>query len=596
MQQFKNLKKKFSFVKASVALMAVMVGCDKTTLVTSITINPLEDVRVEVGKTTSLSAIVLPDNATNKNVTWSSGNTGIATVNAQTGVVTGVGAGTATIRATAADDGGASASKNVTVTPLPALTVSLTTHNFAANGGISPTISITSNQPWTVSSSATWLTTSSTSGSNNGVFTMTATANTSSSSRSATVTVTGGVITRTIDITQSPQTSWNIGHPGNSANVTASLSGNTLTISGIGQMVYFSSSSAPWRSAGRHNDITTVVIQSGVTNIGNNAFNGCEMLSTATIGASVQTIGSSAFNQCRALTSISIPNSVTSIGTSAFANCSSLATVTIENGPTTLSFSYSAFSGSNNIQTVHLGRNLSNATLTTGAALFSGKTRISTLTIGNNVTSIGSSLFYGCSGLTSPVTIPNSVEEIGASAFRDCEQLRTVNIGNNVKTIGNNAFQNCRALTAISIPNSVTSIEWRAFANCSSLATVTIENGPTTLSFDWTSFEGSNNIQTVHLGRNLSNATLQTGAALFSGKTRISTLTIGNNVTSMGNSLFYGCSGLTRITSNPTNPPTIQSDTFNGVTRNIPVYVPRNNVTNYRNAQHWNQFTNFQGM
>gem|GEM_PF-6529064 len=106
---------------AAIMLMAVMTGCrpdePKTISVTSITISPSGDVSVEVGKTTTLSATIAPSDATNKAVTWSSGNTNIATVDAQTGVITGVSAGTVTIHATAADGSGVVVTKSVTVVP-----------------------------------------------------------------------------------------------------------------------------------------------------------------------------------------------------------------------------------------------------------------------------------------------------------------------------------------------------------------------------------------------------------------------------------------------------------------------------------------------
>ncbi|MCL2651326.1 MAG: InlB B-repeat-containing protein [Candidatus Azobacteroides sp.] len=82
------------------------------------------------------------------------------------------------------------------------LTVSLTNYNFVASGGASSAITVTSNQSWMVSSNASWLTVSPTSGSNNGSFTMTAQPNTSTSSRSAIVTVTGGGKQQQISITQ----------------------------------------------------------------------------------------------------------------------------------------------------------------------------------------------------------------------------------------------------------------------------------------------------------------------------------------------------------------------------------------------------------
>ncbi|MDR0810714.1 MAG: leucine-rich repeat protein [Paludibacter sp.] len=88
------------------------------------------------------------------------------------------------------------------------LTVSPASYNFTASGGTSSAITVTSNQSWTVSDNASWLTTSRTSGSNNNTFTMTATANTGTSSRSATVTVSvsGGGITRPVSVTQAGTT------------------------------------------------------------------------------------------------------------------------------------------------------------------------------------------------------------------------------------------------------------------------------------------------------------------------------------------------------------------------------------------------------
>ena len=70
------------------------------------------------------------------------------------------------------------------------------------------------------------------------------------------------------------------------------------------------------------------------------------------------------------------------------------------------------------------------------------------MTIGNSVTSIGSSAFKNCYGLTS-ITIPNSVTSIGFSAFDKCEGLRSVTIGNSVTSIGYSAFEFCSGLNLI---------------------------------------------------------------------------------------------------------------------------------------------------
>ena len=98
----------------------------------------------------------------------------------------------------------------------------------------------------------------------------------------------------------------------------------------------------------------------------------------------------------------------------------------------------------------------------------------------------------------------------------------------------------------------------------------------------------------MHLGRNLSYTTTSTSYAPFSGKTRLSTLIIGNDVTTIGAYLFNGCTDLTQITSHPTTPPTIQSNTFTGVNKSIPVYINCNYQTAYQSAQYWKDFTNYQ--
>jgi len=112
--------KKILFMTAAAVLMAVLTACpnvDSTEKrVTGITISPAGAVSVAVGGTTTLTAAVTPADAANQTITWSSNNTGRATVNASTGVVTGVSAGAVTIRASAADGSGVFANKDITVT------------------------------------------------------------------------------------------------------------------------------------------------------------------------------------------------------------------------------------------------------------------------------------------------------------------------------------------------------------------------------------------------------------------------------------------------------------------------------------------------
>jgi hypothetical protein len=121
---------------------------------------------------------------------------------------------------------------------------------------------------------------------------------------------------------------WNCGDPNvnKGKNVTATLSNDTLTISGKGAMM----EGRPWVC------IRTVIINDGVTSIGSMAFFGCTRLTSITIPNSVTSIGDMAFYICQNLTSITIPNSVTSIGDKAFFGCRNLTSITIPNSITTI--------------------------------------------------------------------------------------------------------------------------------------------------------------------------------------------------------------------------------------------------------------------
>ena len=248
------------------------------------------------------------------------------------------------------------------------------------------------------------------------------------------------------------------------ANLTWNLTDGVLTISGTGNMYDYSVYSyfeIPWiKSMGT---IGRIVIENGVTSIGNWAFFSCGDLTSATIGNSVTSIGEGAFSGCSSLTSITIPNSVTSIGMYAFHACSSLPiiedvryadTYLIEAVDTSLS-TYTIKDGTKWIGSLAFFEcssltsvNIPNSVTSIGESAFLGCSSLTSVTIGNGVTSIGEGAFYGCSSLTS-VTIPNSVTSIGGDAFYGCSGLKNLILGANLKTIETNAFKDCSVLETI---------------------------------------------------------------------------------------------------------------------------------------------------
>ena len=111
-------------------------------------------------------------------------------------------------------------------------------------------------------------------------------------------------------------------------NIIATYNNRTLTISGTGEMKnwIYNNTTLPWFCI--IDDITCVIIESGVTTIGNYAFLGCPSLTSVTIPNSITAIGEGSFFLCGNLPSIIIPSSVTTIGNKAFSYCGSLTSIT----------------------------------------------------------------------------------------------------------------------------------------------------------------------------------------------------------------------------------------------------------------------------
>ena len=291
--------------------------------------------------------------------------------------------------------------------------------------------------------------------------------------------------------------------------------------------------------------LTSITIPNSVTSLGDYVFSGCSSLTSVTIPNSVTNIGENVFEDCRGLTSITIPNSVTSIGNNAFQGCSGLTSVTIPNS--VINIEDCVFLDCSGLTSI----TIPNSVTSIGTSAFSGCSGLTSITVPNSVTNIGNSAFSGCSGLTS-ITVPNSVTSIGTSTFSGCSGLTNVTIPYSVTSIGSRAFFGCSSLTSIIIPNSVTSIGSNAFEGCRNLRTIKVEDGNST-------YDSRNNcnaiIETASntlivgcMNTTIPNSVTSIGNSAFSGCSGLTSITIPNSVTDIGDYAFYGCSGLISIT------------------------------------------------
>lgn len=236
----------------------------------------------------------------------------------------------------------------------------------------------------------------------------------------------------------------------------------TLTISGTGAMTdYTKSGVAPWNKD--YEEIRFVVIENGVTTIGEYAFENCTLLESVAISDSVEKIGKYAFSGCSALKRISLPDSIAQIGNCAF-RASGLEAVKIPEGVTLLG--EGMFARCPNLQTVELPSTLQ--TIRENAFIGSGLNKI---VLPENLKYIGHECFYECTNLEE-IKIPDSVTTLDYSVFEGCSNLKKVTLSKGLKRISQTMFAMCHNLTEITIPDNITYIGEGAFFQCKKLKDV----------------------------------------------------------------------------------------------------------------------------
>lgn len=269
--------------------------------------------------------------------------------------------------------------------------------------------------------------------------------------------------------------------------------------------------------------LTEVVIKDGVTEIGNQTFQGCTGLTNVTIPDSVQKIGAWAFYLCGGLKNVDIPANV-EIGNSSFRQ-SGLEQVTVSGG------SVGQYAFHRNVSLKKIDINCE----TIGDEAFSGCDSLTDITLGSSVKILGDKVFYTCKNLEN-VEIPSTVTDIGEKTFYSCPKLKEAVI--KAGTVKKDTLYNCQALTTLIISDNATlDASFTAGYSKSTLNTVKIGKG----AIGDSAFSNCTNLTTVELGDGVTSI----GTSAFIRCTQLPSITIGSGVTSIGKNAFNGCAALT---------------------------------------------------
>lgn len=300
--------------------------------------------------------------------------------------------------------------------------------------------------------------------------------------------------------------------------VTYTYENGTLTFRGTGAIEKQTDGEEnPWRSY--KDTATDLVIEVGITEIGDSAFSGFTKLQKISFPKGLKLLGDNCFEKCSSLTSVDIPRRVTTWRDYCFKDCTSLTSVSI-------------------------GRVLQEDTAAVGENPFLGDKALESITVetGHPYLYVQDHALVCRSkyGWNTLVTYPEGLTDLSYC------------IPEGVDTVGDMAFAGNQSLQSLSMKSSVTRIEGRAFWNMTSLKEIRFSDNIT--SIDWNEYTsdgfvgalyGCENVEQIILPRHLRSL----GGVAFGTCGKLKELVLPANIKEFNTGAVYGCSNLEKITA-----------------------------------------------
>lgn len=345
--------------------------------------------------------------------------------------------------------------------------------------------------------------------------------------------------------------------------------------------------------------LLSITIPEGVTYIGEQSFKKCSSLASIDIPASVTSIWSEAFDGCSSLTSIDIPSSVTSIGRGAFHGCSSLSYIKIPDGITTIE--YDTFGYCSSLKSIVFSKSLTEINRAFGYQT----TGLISIFCKSNIPPVMCDYIHEEILKSCTIYVPvGCVDAYKSDEFwGNFAKIVGVNyeVSFNIISDMENTVEVTRNETGeyagdIVIPNqivyndktyTVTTVASDAFSGCPNITTVTIGSTKTTNESNVT------NNPSAARTRAEGTAGITVGERAFKNCSGLTALILGENVNSIGNEAFAGCTSLTNVTCESAKPAVASDNIFDKVIySNATLTVPEAFSTVYQATNPWSLFAN----